>query len=305
VLAGIDEEDEILPQGTSHQAETSSPPQKRSRVLVFALAALVVLFVSTFLLLRKDADQPATWYSYSNEVPGFIEISNTTGKPMRLEVMDGSIISLEANSRVKYKTDYTSDTLRKVYLQGEAFFDVARDPAKPFVVFTNDVATEVLGTSFRIKSDASSKNVTVKVKTGKVSVYSVKKQSANLSNPKDGVILLPNQEVVYTEGENLFEKKIVETPELLNVPADNSFVFENTPIDSVFGKLEDAYGVEILFDRETMKNCFLTVPLGSEPLFEKLKVICRTIGASYEVIDAKVVITSAGCKIVDPENLND
>jgi transmembrane sensor len=54
-----------------------------------------------------------------------------------------------------------------------------------------------------------------------------------------------------------------------------------------------------------MKNCFLTVPLASEPLFEKLKVICRTVGANYEIIDAKVVITSAGCKTVKPDNLNE
>ena len=51
-----------------------------------------------------------------------------------------------------------------------------------------------------------------------------------------------------------------------------------------------------------MKNCFLTVPLGSEPLFQKLKVICRTIGASYEIIDARIVVSSTGCKPVKYED---
>lgn len=310
VLIGIEDEDaqgtdETITKDLSSQPEKVVPLQRRRRTFVFAAAASVALLVCSFFLLRKDAAQPSAWYSYRQEAPGFIELVNTSQNPMRLEIMDGSVISLEANSRVKYKRDYASDTIRKVYLQGEAFFNVARNPRKPFVVFTNDVATEVLGTSFRIAGDASTKDVIVKVRTGKVSVYSVKKQSANLKDPKDGVILLPNQEVVYTDSEGLFEKKIVDAPELLQTPSGHSFVFENTSIDSVFGKLEEAYGVEILFDKETMKNCFLTVSLGSEPLFEKLKVICRTIGASYEIIDAKVVITSAGCKTVNPETLNE
>jgi ferric-dicitrate binding protein FerR (iron transport regulator) len=276
--------------------------QKRRRALAFAVAASVTLLLSTIFLLQKEATPPVEWYSYRQESPGFVEFSNTTQKPMQLVTMDGSSISLEPNSRIKYKRNYESDTIRKVYLQGEAFFDVARNPQKPFVVFTNDVATEVLGTSFRVTGDAVTKNVVVKVKTGKVSVYSVKKQSVTLNDPKEGVILLPNQEVIYTDEMGMFEKKIVDAPELVKSPSTYSFIFEDAPIASVFEKLEEAYGVEILFDRETMKNCFLTVPLGSEPLFDKLKVICRTIGASYEIIDAKVVIASAGCKTVDSNN---
>jgi transmembrane sensor len=309
VLAGIEDENARETCETTNtpsiRTEKNFVPQTRLRSLAFAVAASAALLVSFFFLTKKDANEQLEWYSYRQEAPGFIEFVNTTQKSMQIMIADGSMISLEANSSIKYKRDYASDSIRKVYLQGEAFFDVARDPRKPFVVFTNDIATEVLGTSFLIKSNASTKNVSVKVKTGKVSVYSVKKQSARLSDPKDGVILLPNQEVVYTNEEEVFEKKIVDAPELLEAPSNTSFVFENTPIASVFEKLEDAYGVEILFDGETMKNCFLTVPLESEPLFEKLKVICRTIGASYEVIDAKIVITSTGCKSINSDNLNE
>ena len=289
----------------SARPETIFLPQRRRRALAFAVAASAALLVSVLLSYINDADRSLEWYSYRQEVPGFIEFVNTTKEPMPLGIADGSVILLEVNSRIKYKRNYVSDTIRKVYLEGEAFFDVARDPRKPFVVFTNDVATEVLGTSFRIKGNPSTKDVVVEVKTGKVSVYSVKKQSVKLSDPKNGVILLANQEVVYTDEKGFFEKKIVDAPQLLEAPADQGFVFKNTPIASVFAKLEEAYGVEIVFDRETMKSCFLTVSLGSEHLFEKLKVICRTIGASYEIIDAKVVITSAGCKTVEPENLNE
>jgi hypothetical protein len=110
------------------------------------------------------------------------------------------------------------------------------------------------------------------------------------------VILLPNQEVSYTKKDRSFDKKLVDDPSVVKaeVVAPN-FVFDNAPIKDVFKTLQDAYGIEILFNEEVMKNCYLTAPLGSEPLFEKLKIICQTIGGTYEVIDARIVITAPGC----------
>jgi transmembrane sensor len=299
VLAGIDEDSDVIahrPLKTIRKRQFSAFPQSKNKLAILVVS-LAVLLTFGLYIFSNDPDNSFVAYSYQHDAPGFTEFINTTSQPVQLTILDGSVISVQANSRVKYKQDYTFDTIRNVYLEGKAFFDVARDPKKPFVVLTNDVATKVLGTSFWINGDASTKDVIVKVKTGKVSVYSVKSKSQKFDDPKNGVILLPNQEVTYKNEAGLFEKKIVEVPELLAPTSDHDFVFKHAPIDTVFKKLEDAYGVEILFDRETMKNCFLTAPLGSEPLFEKLNVICRTIGASYEVIDAKVVISSTGCKI--------
>jgi hypothetical protein len=59
--------------------------------------------------------------------------------------------------------------------------------------------------------------------------------------------------------------------------------------------LEDAYGVDIVFDEEVFKGCSLTVGLEDEDLFEKLKIICKTIGATYQVIDSQIVINGRGC----------
>jgi hypothetical protein len=162
--------------------------------------------------------------------------------------------------------------------------------------------TEVLGTSFKIKADQDGEKVFVTVRTGKVSVYKANTKHPGIDDKTEGVVLLPNQEVVYLTGDQLFEKKIVDLPQLvIPNPAGDNFTFENAPIDDVFTSLEEAYGVEILFDAETMKHCYITAPLGSEPLFEKIKVICQTIGASYEIIDARVVVTSTGCEIEEKD----
>lgn len=296
ILVGIDD--------PSTEQEIVIPERKKSPLLIWACVATCLgLLIATFLWVGDPASDDQ-WHSY-HDAPGFIALENTAEKSMRVEMTDGSVISLERNSRIKYKNNYATDSVRSVYLQGEAFFEVARDPQKPFVVFTNNIATEVLGTSFRVSANKDGEKVIVAVKTGKVSVYAIKNQPARVNDPKAGVILFPNQEVVYTRHADSFEKKLVDTPHLVAPPAfHNNFTFEHAPIDSVFAKLQRAYGVEILFDRETMKNCFITAPLRSEPLFEKLKIICRTIGASYEVIDAKVVIRSTGCKKIDIDDLN-
>ena len=138
VLVALEDEgegiNETKKKALSARPETIFLRQRRRRALAFAVAASAALLVLVLLSQKKDADQRLEWYSYSQEVPGFMEVVNTTQEPMQLAITDGSFISLEANGRVKYKRDYLSDTIRKVYLEGEAFFDVARDPQKPFVV---------------------------------------------------------------------------------------------------------------------------------------------------------------------------
>ncbi len=259
-----------------------------------ALPLAAIIIVSVTWLFRGVFDRPATRNVYLLAHTGFMEQVNESGSPVDITLSDGSVVTLENKSRIKYKENYSKEQLREVYLLGAAFFNVAKDPAKPFIVHTHEVNTEVLGTSFRIQASENDKHVVVSVKTGKVSVYAASDSSA--SNNRNGVILLPNQEVSYERMENSFNKKLVESPVVVSIEAKvDDFTFDNTPIRDVFKTLERAYGIEILFNEEVMKNCYLTAPLGSEPLFEKLKIICQTIGGNYEVIDTKIVINGPGC----------
>lgn len=230
----------------------------------------------------------------------FIEELNNTGSTIRVHLSDGSIVTLENESRLKYQADYTGDSVRQVYLEGEAFFDIAKNQQQPFLVYANEVVTKVLGTSFRIKAFENEKNVIVSVKEGKVSVYSSlnkkEKSKAAIESKVNGVVLTSNQQVLYNRSDDAFNKSLIQMPEIIKeYKAETNFQFDNAPINQVFTTLEEAYGVEIIFQEDVMANCFLTAPLGDEPLFEKLKIICRTIGANYELIDAKIVINSKGC----------
>jgi transmembrane sensor len=267
----------------------------RTRIAILASVIIVVSAGIWWQLQTGDSLPAADLYTYQNKKDNYAEQINETGKPLRLQLADGSIVTLQDKSRLKYKSDYTNVTVREVYLLGDAFFEVTKDPYRPFIVHTNEVLTKVLGTSFRIQAPEGARNIIVSVKTGKVSVYTAS-EDAEADDTKEGVILLPNQRVKYERAEQLFDKELVEIPEVVN-PAVKStdFNFDNTPIRTVFKVLEDAYGVEILYNEELMEKCFITAPLGSEPLFEKLKIICQTIGANYEVIDTRIIINSSGC----------
>jgi transmembrane sensor len=229
--------------------------------------------------------------------PTFIEKRNTSRQDMRLELSDGSVVVLKPNSALSYPDKFESNK-REIRLEGEAFFDVAKNPFKPFLVYTNDVTVKVLGTSFTVKSNKDTKNVTVDVQKGKVSVYSEKMvQTPSKSDPETiGVVLTPNQSVRYLSTENRLVKSLVEEPVVL-IPKEDlkKFTFSEAPIAQIFAALETAYGIDIIYDEDVMRDCTMTTTLEDENLHEKLAIICKLLRASYKMVDAQVVISSKGC----------
>lgn len=293
---------ERIEEQVSRETESASQASGRRHHFSFAHSAAAVVALTLAVL--------AVWYvlgpvsggksteplAMASSPVDYIEEVNTSGDILRVHLSDGSTVALENGSRLRYKKSFVGEPFRSVYLTGEAFFEVSKDPRHPFLVHTNDVVTRVLGTSFRVKAPDDNDAVVVSVKTGKVSVYTVAPGEDDDASQKNAVILLPNQQVTYLRDSDSFGKALVEEPEIVTpsiTAAD--FTFENAPIKEVFQALQKAYGIEIIFDEEVMSNCFITAPLGSEPLFQKLRIICRTIGARFETIDAKVVITSTGC----------
>ncbi|HEY4064937.1 MAG TPA: FecR family protein [Puia sp.] len=228
---------------------------------------------------------------------------------------DGSSAQLGAGSKLYYPADLsTVSGRREIYLEGEAFFDIKRDPARPFYVYTGHLITKVLGTSFRIRAWPTDGRTTVTVRTGKVSVYREDDFYANASgaNEPGGIILTPNQQIVYNreEADHRLNKTLADDPRPLEEdtrPATapgqtgrqgsaESMVFDATPVVQVFRRLQQLYGIPIMYDEETLSSCSLSATMGKESFYEKLNVICKAINASYEVIDGNVVITAPGCK---------
>lgn len=225
----------------------------------------------------------------------WVESLSAPNQLMQLQLADGSVVRLCPNSRLRYRNAF-SGPLREVYLTGEAFFEVRKNPKQPFVVYANGLVTKVLGTSFRIRARAEDPTVTVAVKTGRVSVYP--NQPSHTRDPElRGLVLSPNQKVIFHRNAATMDKTLVEQPSPVVAPQElQQFLFEDAPAARVFAAIERAYGVDVVFDEEMMADCTLTINLTDEDLFQKLTVICRVLDAHYKIIDAQVVIYGKGCR---------
>lgn len=222
---------------------------------------------------------------------------NNSDHPLKISLSDGSEITLQPNSSLSYPEKFSADR-REVYLSGEGFFNIAKNPDRPFLVYAGEIVTRVLGTSFSVKAYDNDKDLVVQVVTGKVYVLSRKAKSESSLKQTEGAILTPNQMAIYTRSQDKLVKTLVNEPILVKSldkePAD--FNFNNAPVPEVLRILEKSYGVPIVFDEELLANCTLTAPLANESLYDKLNLICKVIRASFEVIDAQIIITSKGCE---------
>lgn len=268
---------------------------------VFRVAAsIIMLSVIGFLGLKYYSEQQTTAFLEAITpalTTNYIETENEETENKKIALEDGSIITLYPNSKIRYPRHF-SVQVREVYLVGQAFFDIAKNPKQPFWVYTNHISTQVLGTSFMVMALKDEKGVKVEVHSGKVSVYrheDLEKAKLQKKNELAGIILTPNQSIEYSIADARLLKSISKEPEILVNLAPENFVFDETPISKVFAQLEKAYGIHIIYDEKNMENCYLTASFSDESLYEKLNLICKITHSRYEIVDAQIVIHSNGC----------
>lgn len=272
---------------------------KKTRLLIFSpkrIAASVAIVTGALLgyyVFTQQPFAPTRWQAATGENTKM----NRSRQTQTVILSDGTKVKLSPGSNIRYTEDFNR-TDRTVILEGEAFFDVARNPERPFLVLSNGLVTRVLGTSFMVSSN--DREVTVSVKTGRVEVLSqesydrMRDTEARLST---AMVLKPNQKAVFFKKEASLTRSLVEDPVIVNPSARPATLsFDNTPAAEVFERLADAYNIEIIYDRDTFSQCRLTVSLEDEQLFEKLEVICKTFNADYRLSDAKILIEGKGCK---------
>lgn len=226
---------------------------------------------------------------------------NDTADPVNVELSDGSTVTLQPNSRLSYPEQFAISK-REVNLVGEAFFQVTRNPARPFIVYAGEIVTKVLGTSFRVRAYERDKTVSVVVRTGRVSVFS-RRNFARIRQPSAaqvaGLLLTPNQRATFYRASEQLAKDLIEQP--LPLPAANpktELVFDDQPVSVVLVALEKQYGLDIVFDEQTLSHCPITTTLSNdEGLHQRLGRICRAIGATYDVVDGQIIINSTGCTL--------
>ncbi len=239
-------------------------------------------------------NQSAKNIEIANGVPfsGWAKYENTSAKILKITLPDGSTAVLQPKTKIEY--NQSDIATREVNLTGEAFFDVKRNEARPFIIHTGKMTTKVLGTSFVIKAYPNMKKSEVSVVSGKVTVY-----ENDADNKKDnGVILTPNLKVTFFDEEKHFIKSLVESPEVLQTIKKESFSFDfqSVPLVEVLKTLEKTYGIEMVLENESLGRCTLTGDLEGMPMFTKLDIIARSLNATYQIKGTSILVNGRGCE---------
>lgn len=235
---------------------TSQTPMRATlgQRLMRVAAVLVLLLVSVW-----------GWQQFSGASGTEVVITAEHSDKKSAELPDGTRIWLRGGSQLSYANQWTGKE-RRVKLQGEAYFEVEHDPARPFKVeLENGGTVEVLGTQFNIQQ--SSDQTAVLVRSGKVR-FSPNAKTA-------GPVLTANQKAVFDYSEAQVR---VSNLSSLNELAwqTGGLEFVNTPLDQVVNDLEKYYSVKIALRNPAMNSCPHSAPLTSQPIEKVLETLALT-----------------------------
>lgn len=200
-------------------------------------AVAVVLFLSVGVSAYFYLDHLDPW---GTGVPtasqDYRNIVTQRGQKRTVNLPDGSTIRLNYESQLKVPGKFTSSE-RMVFLTGHAHFDIAKDPGRPFIIYTENSKTRVLGTSFDVKTYADSEHTEIIVASGKVE-FSEKSKSQNK------VVLTVNDRAVLGANHEIDVSKV--NAQHLTAWKDNRLVFEKRSLAEIIEVLEPWYDVEIV-----------------------------------------------------------
>lgn len=202
---------------------------------------------------------------------------------------DGSIVKLKGDSKLEYPNIFIGNT-REVNLDGEAFFDIAKDSIKPFIIYSSNITTKVLGTSFSIKAYKGDNAQEVEVVTGKVLV-SVKQ----LSGISKEIILVPSQKIIFNQkSDSLIAINTIDsTPISQVIPPKLAFI--EVPLQQIVSTLSDLYDKQIIIKNSAMGNCLITADLTEEPFEICLEILAKLVNATYTINNQIIEINGSGC----------
>ncbi|MCF0069049.1 FecR domain-containing protein [Dyadobacter sp. CY261] len=222
----------------------------------------------------------------------YLVFKNTLGNAYTLTLEDGSEIILAKESTLRYPRHFDPKN-RQVELEGEAVFNIKRDTSRPFFVYSGELVTQVLGTSFKVTSFGNARTIEVQVLSGKVSVYENQEKSPEKRN---GVILRPNQKITFDKDAKRLVPELVAAPIMVEqLSLKRELAFEESPLQTVLNALQKAYDVEIVVENPALNNCTFTGDITDLPLYTQLRFICKSVNASYELRGTTVFMNGEGC----------
>lgn len=270
----------------------SSENKKRSSVLLVALKFAAVFIVGFLLawMVQQFIIKPA------QTLPGlsYNEVHIPFGSKSKIVLSDGTQVWLNSGSTIKYPGIF-SNKERKVFLEGEAFFDVARDESCPFIVNTSEINIKVLGTTFNVKSYPDENIVETTLVSGSLEIETRKAGSKKKSQLR----LSPNQKATFTKNTSSILLQDIAHPadlkpavikkidieqevntDIITSWKDDKLVFSRERFEDIAVKLERWYDVQIILEDEEVKNYLFTGTFDKETIEQAIDAL--KIASSFE-----------------------
>lgn len=264
------------------------------KISIAASLALAMLCTFLYTYNRNNAERV-----FNSEIKGSTLISKTnhTDKTIIVKLSDRSLVTLQPQAKITYPAVFAGHS-RIVYLHGNAFFSVSKNPKKPFYVYNKNLQVRVLGTSFFVDEARAQ----VSVSTGKVQVNENTNRSLfSFPGKKQvkGVLVTPNQKAIFDDDHHQIERTLVDQPKPLYIlnkqPECTRFIFSETNIKDVFDTLSKGYGISIKLEDAAVYKCTFTGDLENKSLHEQLNLICQSISGVYHIKGTAILITGRGC----------
>ncbi len=283
---GLQKLDELL-------AGEEAPARRAFRLPVWAVAASAILLAGIGALIVKR--------SISNAPAGLIETAKGNSKT-EVHLPDGSVVTLNAGSRLRYDSVALLSGTREVSLEGEGFFNIKADPQHPFIIKTGKVDIKVLGTSFNLKAYPGDKQVETYLYSGKVEVsYKLlDKNKAVVLHPKERLVIdLPALEQVETavpdrQAKNIATRLITPKPEEMLADSiaapgwmQGRLDFEDVTFEQLANDLERWYNIKIDIRNEALRGEKFTGSFQQKPLPEVLQALRYTLQFSYRINESQ------------------
>ncbi|SHI95233.1 FecR family protein [Arenibacter nanhaiticus] len=214
----------------------------------------------------------------------FNELNVPYGKKIQVLLADGTLVYLNAGSSLKFPVNFIQGRERKVFLTGEAFFEVAKGK-DPFVVSSDNVNVRALGTAFNVSSYPEDESVNTVLVEGSVGVY----QSKEHFTLEHSTILKPSHMATWNKVENKISIKKVEVDSYTSW-VSGRMVFRNTPFKVIRKKLERHYNIQIINENKLLDEKRYNAVFDEETIEEVMEILDESDNVKYVIENKKLII---------------
>lgn len=245
---------------------------------LFRIAAILVFSLSLALLAYRYSN-PDQQELMASEVPEWVEYKVPKGIKSSLSLSDGSKITLNSGSTVRYIKNFEKDK-REMFLQGEALFEVAKDSLRPFTVVSGELKTTALGTVFNVRAfDLSA--IRIALLEGKVEVKKVE--------DSEKVILKPGETIKMTKAHPGLVKEKFNVDEVL-AWTQKTIYFNYADANTAFQTIENWYGVNIQIHNKPKENLRVTGKYKDQTLKNVLEGLSYSMHFDFTIRGDQITI---------------